>query len=88
MLQANTISPKLFTACIKSVFQKLNWDVKGIKIYGEYLNQLRFADVIVLITDNVEKLREILNELNDARKAVGLRVNFKKAHVMANSKIN
>ena len=26
------------------VFQKLNWDLKGLRIDGEYVNRLRFAD--------------------------------------------
>ena len=42
--QRYTMSPKLFIACLESVFQKLNWNVKSIKIDGEYLNRLRFAD--------------------------------------------
>ena len=50
--QGDTISSKPFTALLESVFQKLNWDVKGIKIDEEYLNHLRFVDDIV-ITDNV-----------------------------------
>ncbi len=42
--QDNTISPKLFTACLKKIFKKLEWDDMGLKIDGEYLNNHRFAD--------------------------------------------
>ena len=34
------------------------------------MNHLRFANGIVLITDNVEELQEMLNDLNEASKAV------------------
>ena len=55
MHQGDTIQPKLFTAFLESVFQKLNWDVKDIKIDGEYLSHFKFADYIT--TDNVEELQ-------------------------------
>ncbi|CAM4652739.1 unnamed protein product [Leuciscus chuanchicus] len=47
--QGDTISPKLFTACLEQIFRQLNWDEVGIKINGRWLNHLRFADDIVLI---------------------------------------
>ena len=47
--QGDTISPKLFT--LESIFRKLNWENKGLKIDGEYLNHLRFAEDIFLCTE-------------------------------------
>ena len=32
--QMDTISPKLFTATMESIFRKLNWENKGVKIDG------------------------------------------------------
>ena len=32
--QGDTTSPKLFTATLESVFRRLNWENKGVKIYG------------------------------------------------------
>ena len=49
---------------------------------------MRFADDIVLITENVKELQEMLNELHEASKAVGLHMNSKKTQVKTNSKIN
>ena len=40
----DTISPKLFTATLESIFRRLNWENKGVKIDGEFLSNLRFAD--------------------------------------------
>lgn len=41
-------SLKLFTACLEDVFEKLNMETKGIYINGEYANNPRFADDIIL----------------------------------------
>ena len=32
--QGDTISPKLFTATLESIFRRLNWENKGVKIGG------------------------------------------------------
>ena len=49
--QGDTISPKLFTATLESIFRRLNWENKGVKIEGEFLSNLRFADDIFLCTE-------------------------------------
>ena len=46
--QGDTISPKLITATLESIFRWLNWENKGVKIDGEFLSNLRFADDIFL----------------------------------------
>ena len=46
--QGDTISPKLFTATLESIFRRLNWENKGMKIDGEFLSNLHFADDIFL----------------------------------------
>ena len=38
----------LFTATLESIFRRLNWENKGVKIDGEFLSNLRFADDIFL----------------------------------------
>jgi len=37
---------------LEDVFMGLNWEGNGIKIDGEYLHHLRFADYVVLISDD------------------------------------
>ena len=53
-------------------------EIKGIRIDGSYLNNLRFADDIVLISSDVSELGEMLEQLNNASKKVGLRMNLSK----------
>lgn len=44
-VQGDTISPKLFTLTLESIFKKLDWSSMD-NINGRYLNHLRFADDI------------------------------------------
>ena len=49
--QGDTISPTLYTATLESIFSRLNWENKGVKIDGKCLSNLRFADDIFLCTE-------------------------------------
>ena len=88
MRHGDTVSPKVFTACFESVFQKLTWDLKGIIINGKYLNHLRFADDNAVIADNIEEMQEMLRELKEVSRAIGFHMNFKKIPVMIDRKIS
>ncbi len=71
--------PKLGPTCLlKDIFQKMNWEGKGIKINGEFLNNLRFADDVVLISQDGEELKEMPNYLAKESKMVGLNINARK----------
>ena len=83
--QGDTISPKLFTATLEEIFKQLNWENKGIKIDGEQINHLRFADDIILISEEPEEFQTMLNELNNESKKIGLHMNIQKTKVMFNS---
>ncbi len=67
--QGDTISPKLFTACLEEVFKKLEWDDMGLKIDGEYLNNLRFADDLVLVSNSGEDLEKMISDLHRQSKS-------------------
>ncbi|XP_030754176.1 homeotic protein ultrabithorax-like [Sitophilus oryzae] len=71
------MSPKLFTLALEEVFKKLEWDTKGISVDGIRLNQLKFADDIVLI-GNITELDEMLNELHLSATKIGLNINLNK----------
>ena len=47
--QGDTISPKLFTATLESIFGRLNWE-----------NNLRFGDDIFLCTETPQELQQML----------------------------
>lgn len=66
------------------VFQPLDWREKGIKIDGEYLSHLRFADDIIVFASNQLDLEEMMKELAVKSKNVGLTLNAKKTKVMSN----
>jgi Reverse transcriptase (RNA-dependent DNA polymerase) len=81
--QGDSISPKLFTLVLEDIFKKLNWQAKGIKIDGSFLNHLRFADDIVLCSSDFHELVEMTRELNHASKQVGLKMNIQKTKIMS-----
>lgn len=62
--QGDTISPMLFTACLEDVFKLLDWEGLGVRIDGEYLSNLRFADDIVLFSNNGDELQQMIEDLN------------------------
>ena len=88
--QGDTISPKLFTTTLESVFRRLNWENKGVKIDGEFLSNLRFADDIIPCTETPQELQQMLQELSDESRRIGLKMNIAKTKVMVvdNTPIN
>ena len=59
--QGDTISPKLFTAAHENIF-RLSWETRGMKIDGEYLCHLPFADGILICQ---QMLHELADENED-----------------------
>ena len=82
--QGDTISPKLFIAVLEYAMKSLSWENRGINIDGERLTHLRFADDIVLISDNIGNAKQMLEELVGASLKVGLRINTSKTQIMTN----
>ena len=80
--QGDTISPKLFSAALEEIFQRVNWSKAGIKTNDKYLNHLRFADDIVLFSNNAENLQAHIKALNESSKASGLKMNLNKTQAM------
>ena len=58
--QGDSISPKLFDAVLEDIFRRLNWENRGVKINGNRLNHLRFADD----SDNIRNCRGDRNYVN------------------------
>ena len=76
--QGDTIS----SPTLESIFRRLNWENKGVKIDGEFLSNLRFADDIFLCTETPQELQQMLQELFDESRRMGLKMNITKTKVM------
>lgn len=83
--QGDPLSSNIFNCVLEQAFRKVNWEKKGIRVNGRYLNNLRFADDIVLISDQLIELEEMANELKIACEEVGLEINIHKTKVMHNA---
>ena len=90
--QGDPFSSNIFNAVLEDVFAKLNWKGKGISIktrgqnLGKYiwLNNLRFADDVVLVVKNSKELREMAEDLVRASAEVGLSINKAKTNISTN----
>ena len=58
--QDDAIFPKLFTVVLEEVFKNLEWEAAGIQINGENLNNLKFADDIVLMRESTDELQQMI----------------------------
>lgn len=84
--QGDPLSPKLFIAVLEEIFRKLDWDNKGLNLHGKYLSHLRFADDIVLLSEDPKEMQTCIEELGKESRKVGLEVNWDKTKLMTNRK--
>lgn len=82
--QGDPVSPKLFTALLEHIFRKLEWDSIGLNINGERLSNLRFADDIVLLSENHDELQYMLRTLDEQSRECGLAMNPEKTCILTN----
>ena len=59
----------------------------GIKIAGENINNLRYADDTTLMAESEEELKSLLMKLKEESEKVGLKFNIQKTKIMAFSPI-
>ncbi len=85
--QGDPLFPILFNCLLEDVFQKLNRESKGIKINGTWFNNLRFADDVVLISQDAEELQEMASEFEEEGLKVGLHINVQKTVLISNQKV-
>ncbi|XGW16333.1 hypothetical protein V3C99_001639 [Haemonchus contortus] len=62
----------------------MKWERIEMKVDGRYLNHLRFANDIVLITPNIEQAGKMLAEFGKARGKIGLKLNLTRTMFMRN----
>ena len=66
---------------------RLNEPQAGIKTAGRNVNNLRYADNTTLMAESKEELKIILMKVKEESKNSGLKLNIKKAKIMASGPI-
>ena len=79
--QGCVLSPPLFNVYTDHIFRNVE-DMPGVKICGEYINNLRYADDTVLIAESEEELQKLVNEVKERSLEYGLKMNTKKTKTM------
>ncbi|GFO08048.1 retrovirus-related pol polyprotein from type-1 retrotransposable element r2 [Plakobranchus ocellatus] len=79
--QGCVLSPDLFSLYSEIIMQNLE-NHPGIKVDGQNINNLRYADDTVLIAENKEDLQKLLNIVEEKSRKKGLELNSKKTEVM------
>ena len=59
----------------------------GIKIAGRNINNLRYADDTILMTESEEELKSLLMKVKEESEKVGLKRNIQKMKIMASGPI-
>ena len=59
----------------------------GIKIAGRNINNLRYADDTILMTESEEELKSLLMKVKEESEKVGLKLNIQETKIMASSPI-
>ena len=87
--QGENISHRLLTSSLQdAIIGTINWKDRGIKINGEYLSHLIFADDIILIAKWTSELQKMLQDIHETSKPVGLNMHLGKTKVMCNPVVN
>lgn len=86
--QGDNLSPKLFTAVLEDILKLMEWEDVGININGINLSHLRFADDLILFSENMQDLQGMIQDLYDASLDVGLKMNMSKTKIMSNISSN
>lgn len=76
-------SPNLFNCVLQTIFLDLKWKNFGINIEGININNLRFADDIVIISKSLEELKIMLEQLAVKSEERGLHMNTSKTKFMS-----
>ena len=59
----------------------------GIKIAGRNINNLRYADDTILMTESEEELKNLLMKVKEENEKDGLKLNIQNTKIMASSPI-
>ena len=84
VLQGCILSPPLFNITLEAMMNivKDSTDNSGIKLYGTTVNNLRYADDIIGITETVEELQHLTSNINTVSERIGMQINTDKTNTM------
>ena len=80
--QSDTLSPVIFTAAVE-FFKTMNIEA-DININGERRSNLRFSDDIILFAEGEEKLKDMMEDINNKGKRDGMKLNKEKTKITRN----
>ena len=83
--QGCVLSPDLFSLYSEIILRQIE-DLQGVIVNGRNLNNIRYADDTVLISDTEEGLQLIVNKVIEESERMGLSLNTKKTYSMTVSK--
>ena len=87
--QGCILSPCLFNLYAEYIMQNAGLDEgqAGIKIAGRNMNNIRYADDIILMAESKEELKSLLMKVKDESEKAGLKLNIQKTKIMASGPI-
>ena len=87
--QGCILSPCLFNIYAEYIMcnARLDEAQAGIKIVGRNINNLRYADDTILLTESEEELKSFLMKGKEESEKVGLKLNIQKTKIMASGLI-
>ena len=88
--QGCILPPCLFNLYAEYIMQNAGLDEAqaGIKIAGENINNLRYADDTTLMAESEEELKILLMKVKEESEKVGLKLNIQKTKIMASGPIS
>ena len=75
------MSPPIFNVYTEEIFKESD-ELPGIKLLGEYINNLRYADDTVLLAETEEELQKLVDAVKEGSLKFGLEMNTKKTKTM------
>ena len=85
--QGCMLSPMLFNAFLEEIMSRALADIEGgVNIHGRAFINLRFADVIALITAKQQELKELTRKLAETSWKLGMEISAEKSQLMVISK--